>query len=180
MLSAPVREHWPGLFFLFVFSFTRHVLVVQLAVCYSASKSHTPPCFSCSSPLPNVVIVVLYFPETLVLSLSQNLQSLPANWCWTRKCLCLWVTRQEVSSWKAWNFFPPPTTSHDSDCLMGQIYCNCRGSQVFGTFVLKFSPKKQNSASLHKWERKFVSEKKWIVHLAIYVSVVSQCWNFGH
>lgn len=141
VLSAPGR----GLFFSCVFSFTRHALVVQLAVCYSASKSHAPPCFSRSSPLPLVVIVFfLHFLETLVLSLCQNLQSLPANWCWTRKCFCLWVTRQEVSGWKVWNFFPPPTTSHESDCLIGQIYCKSRGSQVFGTFILRFSPKKLN------------------------------------
>lgn len=36
----------------------RHVLVVQLAFCCSASHRHTPPCFSYSSPLPLVAVVV--------------------------------------------------------------------------------------------------------------------------
>lgn len=130
-----------------------------VSICYSAPKSHTHPCFSSSSPCRLVVIVVLYFPEKLMLSLSQHLQSLPAHWCWTRKCLCLWVTGQEVLSWKDWNFFLPLTTSRESDCLIRQIYGNYRASQVFGAFTLKFSPR-NNSVSLHKWDRQFVSGKK--------------------
>lgn len=109
--SLPLWEAWPGLLFLICVLFHKarfRCPVSHFLLCFQ--KPHATLFFFCSSSLPLVVIVVLYFPETSVLSLSQNLQSLPANWCWARKCFCLWFTRQEVSSWKAWNFFPPPTT----------------------------------------------------------------------
>lgn len=47
---------------------------------------------------------------------------------------------------------------NESDCMIrGGKYCNCKGNQVF---IQKFSPKKQNLASLHKRDRTFVSGEK--------------------
>lgn len=130
--SLPMWEHWPGLFVLFVFFFTKLISVDKLVILLS--KSCSPIRCSFTGPVLTLPLILFVYSGT-----SQLLKSaITSCWLILHKEMLAYVSDQAESLEQRILVFPPPVTSCESRWLMGDSHAR---SQVFSTLALKFRPK---------------------------------------
>lgn len=171
--SLPLWEAWPGLCFFFVFHKAH----------FSCPVSHLLLCFK--KPHATLLFLLQLFASRgyCCFIFSWDVGVVPQPKSAVTSCQVMLDKEMLMSvgyqagslQLKSLNFLSSTDYITSLDCMIGEIYCNCKGNQVF---IQKFSPKKQNSASFHKRDRTFVSGTK-VKWYTTHVSVVSKCWNFG-